>query len=216
MPTQDQPSLCVVARLSGGIHSLNAGPHQCPNPHTPRPICARHRHQQYWHGCSVVTGGAGGEQVVAYFSRVFNKSEQRYYVTRRELLAVVLVTQHFKYYLCGMPFTIRTDHAALQWPMSFREPEGQLAQWLEELQSFHFTVVHRTGAQHANAKAYPGAHAQGMAEATVTGRRCCTWRMWLYGWRRTANWLLCGGGPWKARDHLGRMFTALSVDMKGL
>lgn len=97
--------------------------------------------------------GPEGERVVAYFSRVFNKSERRYCVTRRELLAVVTAARHFKYYLCGVPFTIRTDHAALKWLMSFREPEGQVARWLEELQSFNFTVEHRPGAQHANADA---------------------------------------------------------------
>lgn len=90
---------------------------------------------------------------MAYFGRVFNKSERRYCVMRRELLAVVSAAKYFKYYLCGVPFTIRTDHAALQWLMSFREPEGQVARWLEELQSFHFTVVHRPGAQHGNADA---------------------------------------------------------------
>ncbi len=39
------------------------------------------------------------ERVVAYFSRVFNKSERRYCVTRCELLAVVMAVRHFKYYL---------------------------------------------------------------------------------------------------------------------
>lgn len=47
-------------------------------------------------------------------------------------------------YLCGAPFIIRTNHAALQWLMSFREPEGQVARWLEELQDFNFTVAHRS------------------------------------------------------------------------
>ncbi|KAL7865828.1 hypothetical protein SRHO_G00110750 [Serrasalmus rhombeus] len=76
--------------------------------------------------------GQEGEKVVAYFSRTFNKAEQHYCVTRRELLAVVRAISHFKYYLCGLPFTVRTDHAALQWLMSFKEPEGQIARWLEE------------------------------------------------------------------------------------
>src|SRR4029434_3872452 len=53
----------------------------------------------------------------------------------------------------GLPFTVRTDHSALQWLMSFREPEGQVARWLEELQAYNFTVVHRAGAQHSNADA---------------------------------------------------------------
>uniref|UniRef100_A0A3B3SFD3 Gypsy retrotransposon integrase-like protein 1 n=1 Tax=Paramormyrops kingsleyae TaxID=1676925 RepID=A0A3B3SFD3_9TELE len=37
--------------------------------------------------------------------------------------------------------------------MSFKEPEGQVARWLEELQSYEFTVVHRAGVQHGNADA---------------------------------------------------------------
>ncbi|XP_063333353.1 uncharacterized protein LOC134629763 [Pelmatolapia mariae] len=97
--------------------------------------------------------GPDGEKVVAYFSWVLNRSERRYCVTRRELLAVVAGVRHFKYYLCGTSFVIRTDHAALQWLMSFREPEGQVARWLEELQAFNFTVEHRAGTHHSNADA---------------------------------------------------------------
>uniref|UniRef100_A0A673NE13 Gypsy retrotransposon integrase-like protein 1 n=1 Tax=Sinocyclocheilus rhinocerous TaxID=307959 RepID=A0A673NE13_9TELE len=64
-----------------------------------------------------------------------------------------MAVRHFKYYLCGILFTIRTDHAALLWLMSFKEPEGQVARWLEELQSYNFTVVHRAGSSHTNADA---------------------------------------------------------------
>ena len=94
-----------------------------------------------------------GERVVAYFSQKLKKCERNYCVTRRELLAVVLSVRHFKYYLCGLPFVIRTDHAALQWLMTFREPEGQVARWLEELQEYDFKVEHRPGARHSNADA---------------------------------------------------------------
>lgn len=58
--------------------------------------------------------GPDGEKVVAYLSKVFNKCERCYCVTRRELLAVVMAVRHFKYYLCGTPCTIRTDHVALE------------------------------------------------------------------------------------------------------
>ena len=91
--------------------------------------------------------------MVAYFSKTFNKAESRYCITRRELLAMVAAIKHFKYYLCGRPFTVRTDHSALQWLMSFREPEGQVARWFETLQSYVFTVVQRAGASHGNADA---------------------------------------------------------------
>ena len=94
-----------------------------------------------------------GERVVAYYSRTFNKAERRYCVTRRELLAVVSAIRHFRYYLGGLHFTVRTDHSALQWLMSFKEPEGQLARWIEELQAYDFTIIHRPGVQHGNADA---------------------------------------------------------------
>ena len=97
--------------------------------------------------------GPEGERVVAYFSKTFDKHERRYCVTRRELMAVVASVRHFKYYLGGLPFTVRTDHSALQWLMSFREPEGQVARCLEELQPYDFTVVQRAGARHSNADA---------------------------------------------------------------
>ncbi|KAJ8392853.1 hypothetical protein AAFF_G00070570 [Aldrovandia affinis] len=66
---------------------------------------------------------------------------------------MLLAIRHFKYYLCGLPFTARTDHSALQWLMSFKEPEGKVARWIEELQAYNFTVVYRAGACHTNADA---------------------------------------------------------------
>ena len=68
---------------------------------------------------------------------------------------MVLSARHFKYYLCGRPIGIRTDrhHSALQWLMTFKEPEGQVARWLEELQEYDFKIEHRPGARHSNADA---------------------------------------------------------------
>ena len=91
---------------------------------------------------------------MSYFSRTLTKEERRYCVTRRELLAVMAAVRHLKYYICGVAFVVRTDHAALQWLLSFKEPEGQIARWLEELQSFNFQVELRAGVRHTNADAF--------------------------------------------------------------
>ena len=93
------------------------------------------------------------EKVVAYYSRVLSASERRYCVTRRELLAVVKAVKHFHVYLYGRNFLLRTDHAALRWLLNFRQPEGQVARWIERLQQYDFTVEHRPGAKHQNADA---------------------------------------------------------------
>lgn len=95
----------------------------------------------------------GKEAVIAYASRTLSKPERRYCVTRKELLAVVTFIHHFRPYLLGRPFMLRTDHSSLAWLQSFKEPEGQLARWMERLQEYNFTIVHRQGSQHRNADA---------------------------------------------------------------
>jgi len=93
----------------------------------------------------------GEEKVIAYFSRVLNKAERNYCVTRRELLAMVDSMKSFRHYLLGRRFMIRTDHFSLKWLMSFKDLEGQLARWLEKLQEFDFEILHRKGITHRNA-----------------------------------------------------------------
>ena len=93
----------------------------------------------------------GREHAVSYFSQTLSRQERNYCATRRELLAVLRSISHFHQYLYGKEFCLRTDHAALTWLTSFHRPEGQLARWLEKLQSYNFKIVHRAGVRHANA-----------------------------------------------------------------
>jgi hypothetical protein len=95
----------------------------------------------------------GEERVISYASRLYSDTEKRYCVTRKELLAVVFFLKHFRRYLLGRPFLIRTDHAALQWLRRTPQPIGQQSRWLEILEEFDFVIEHRPGAQHANADA---------------------------------------------------------------
>ena len=95
----------------------------------------------------------GKERVVAYYSRVLHKAERRYCVTRKELLGVVEGVRNFHHYLYGRKFLVRTDHGALQWLLNFKNPEGQLARWLEQLGTYDFDIQHRPGRQHGNADA---------------------------------------------------------------
>ena len=73
----------------------------------------------------------GQEQVIAYYSQTLSCPQKQYCVTRWELLAVIKAVQHFHHYLHGRHFTVRTDHAALKWLLSFRNPEGQTARWIQ-------------------------------------------------------------------------------------
>ena len=95
----------------------------------------------------------GRERVIAYGSRLLTKPERQYCVTRRELLAVVTFAKQYRPYLTGQRFLLCTDHGSLTWLRNFREPEGQLARWLERLQELDFDIVHRRGKKHTNADA---------------------------------------------------------------
>ena len=88
---------------------------------------------------------SGTESVVAYASRSLSRQEQKYCVKHKELLAVVEFTHYFRPYLLGRYFTLRTDRGSLVWMQNFKEPEGQLARWLEKLQEYDFAVLHRQG-----------------------------------------------------------------------
>ena len=96
---------------------------------------------------------AGVERPICYASQLYNKHEQNYNVTRKELLAVVTFVKKFRQYLLGQPFQIRTDHAALQWLKKTPEPIGQQARWLEILEEYDYRVMHRPGKNHCNADA---------------------------------------------------------------
>ena len=102
---------------------------------------------------SQVQGGGGDEKVIAFHSRSLSKSERNYCVTRKEPLAVVVAVKTYHHYLCGRQFLVRTDHGALKWLLKFRNPEGQLARWLELLGTYDFDIQHRSGICHGNADA---------------------------------------------------------------
>ncbi|XP_062567737.1 uncharacterized protein LOC134229979 [Saccostrea cucullata] len=89
----------------------------------------------------------------AYASRTLSKSERKYCVTRKELLAIVHFIKHYRHYLYGKQFLIRTDHGSLRWLLRFKNPEGQLARWLEVISTYDMKIEHRPGKKHGYADA---------------------------------------------------------------
>ena len=80
-------------------------------------------------------------KTIAYASRSLTKCERKYCVTRKELLAIVNFTQHFRHYLLGRKFRVRSDHQPLRWLFKLRDPSGQVARWLETLSAYDFKLT---------------------------------------------------------------------------
>ena len=104
-------------------------------------------------GCVLSQIQDGVERVIAYGSRTLTRCEQNFCVTDRELLAVKHFVELYKHYLLGRRFTVRSDHQALVWLFSLKEPKDRIARWLESLSAFDFSVEYRQGAKHGNADA---------------------------------------------------------------
>ena len=93
----------------------------------------------------------GIERLIGFGSFVLDAAQRNYCTTRNELLAVVRVTRQFKHYILGRAFTVGTDHNSLTWLMGFKNIEGQLARWIEELSMYNMQIVHMPGKKHVNA-----------------------------------------------------------------
>ena len=104
-------------------------------------------------GAELIQVQNGEERVIAYSSFALTPEQKRYCTTRKELLSIVRFTRHFRHYLLGTIFTVRTDHSSLTWLLKFKDPQGQIARWMEELSQYNMVVQHRSGAKHGNADA---------------------------------------------------------------
>jgi hypothetical protein len=98
-------------------------------------------------GAELIQIQEGEERAVAYGSLTLTPEQQKYCTTRKELLGSLDSLG----ITCWVGISVRTDHNSLIWLMNFKEPQGQLARWLEELSQFNMEIQHRPGKKHTNA-----------------------------------------------------------------
>lgn len=98
-------------------------------------------------------GDDGLIHVIAYTSRNMNSAQRNYSATERECLAVIHAVDKFRPYLYGNKFTIVTDHCALCWLMTVKNPNGRLVRWSLALQDFEFEIEYESGRKHLDADA---------------------------------------------------------------
>ena len=67
------------------------------------------------------------------------------------MLAIQRLVKHFDVYLRGPEFTIRTDHASLQYIKTLTEVTDQMFRWIMLLEQYSYKIEVRAGVDHANA-----------------------------------------------------------------
>jgi hypothetical protein len=80
-------------------------------------------------------------------------ADRNYCVTWREPLVIMRTLEHFRKYLYGQEFRLRTDHSTLTWLMSFKNHKGQTACWFQRVEEYTLNSEHRQGRKHNNADA---------------------------------------------------------------
>jgi hypothetical protein len=92
------------------------------------------------------------EVVISYGGRALRDSERKWGITELEMLAMVEGIRHYTVYLCDRPFTVITDHAALQFIQKAKlSSSGRLTRWSIFLQQFSYDVQYKKGSLHRNA-----------------------------------------------------------------
>ena len=84
-------------------------------------------------------------KVIAFYSKTLSKTEQNYSITEIECLAVIRTIQRFSHLLRGEHFLIETDHSALTWLKTCKDPPGRLLRWTLLLAEYDYEVKHRSG-----------------------------------------------------------------------
>ncbi|KAI4293353.1 hypothetical protein PAPHI01_2627 [Pancytospora philotis] len=87
----------------------------------------------------------GEERPVAFYSARHSGPEERYSTTEQELLAIVSAIRHFRYYLMGRQFTLKTDHKALVYLWESKDRNNRLFRWAIQLQEYSFKLEYVKG-----------------------------------------------------------------------
>lgn len=86
-----------------------------------------------------------GNGPIAFFSRQFAQRHMKVAAYERELIGLVQAVRHWRPYLWGRAFSVRTDHYALKFMLDQRLSTIPQHHWISKLFGYDFTVEYRPG-----------------------------------------------------------------------
>lgn len=90
---------------------------------------------------------------VQHASRLLSDCETRYSTTDKESLCIVWAIEKFKRFVMGLPFTVYTDHRALNWLNSKEKLPSRLQRFALELQGYDMKIAYKAGKTNLDADA---------------------------------------------------------------
>ena len=96
-------------------------------------------------GVLLQCNASGSTHPVAYFSNSLKPAEREWSPYTKEAKAIVMATRHWKAYLAGSDFVIRSDHNPLSTLRKTKDPRGKFPRWLTELEELSFEIEYKPG-----------------------------------------------------------------------
>ncbi|KAK1680969.1 hypothetical protein QYE76_041817 [Lolium multiflorum] len=114
-----------------------------------------------------------GEGPLAFFSRPFAARHHKLAAYERELIGLVQAVRHWRAYLWGRTFRVRTDHYSLKFLLDQRLSTVSQHQWISKLFGFDFTVEYRPGRLNTVADALSRRDIDDAVDAPTVGAALC-------------------------------------------
>ncbi|GJW57926.1 reverse transcriptase domain-containing protein [Tanacetum coccineum] len=84
---------------------------------------------------------------IYFASKTINSAQQKYTVTKKELMAVVFAFDKFRSYLILSKTIVHTDHSALRHLFKKQDAKPRLIRWILLLQAFDMEIKYRKGTE---------------------------------------------------------------------
>ena len=81
---------------------------------------------------------------LAFFSEKLCDSRRKYSTYDKEFYAIVRCLEHWSHYFVASEFILHSNQEALKYIQGQHKLNSRHAKWVEFLQSFHFTIKHKS------------------------------------------------------------------------
>ena len=83
-------------------------------------------------------------RLLPFISEKLCDSRRKYFTHDKEFYAIIHCLEHWSHYLIANEFILHSDHEALKYIQGHHKLSPRHAKWVEFLQTFHFTIKHKS------------------------------------------------------------------------
>ena len=96
-------------------------------------------------GAVLSQGEVGKDKPIHFASKSLSKTEEKYSVPEKEMLAIFWSLKIFRNYLYGAKFKIMTDHQPLTFSLSPKNTNAKLKRWKSYLEEHDYEIIYKPG-----------------------------------------------------------------------